>query len=102
MSADTAPEALAQSVAPQEQPQTETYTVIIRDEYDGYDDPLIYTVKISGEPTEEKFMAAVRKWRAADLGGDDVDEDDMESWLDKLRLCFAFKGDLATAFDWRM
>jgi len=70
----------------------QTITVIIRDNYDGYHDPLIYTVDVPNLE-HETVLWAVSEARLADLGRPCLPRD--------LDILFAFCGDLTTVADWR-
>ncbi len=72
-------------------------TVILRDNYPGYHEPLIYAVDVVNPNDENEVTAAVRQERARDLG---EPEDGTENDLD-LDIMFAFAGDIPTIADWR-
>lgn len=81
--------------------EAKTYTVICREDDQGYPDPLIFVVGIAGKLEHDKVLEEVRKQRTEDLDGDGVTAEELNGWLDKLRICFAFEGDLPVSADWR-
>ena len=68
-------------------------TVLIRDNYPGYNDPLLYTVNVENPQDTLEVMHAVRAERLADLEDDDAELD--------LELLCAFQGDIRPLADWR-
>ncbi len=69
-----------------------TITVVVKDNYAGYGDPLIYTVDVENPQDRQEVYLAVESARRDDLG-DGVDID--------LELLFAFAGNVSTIADWR-
>jgi len=68
-------------------------TVIIRDNYPGYLDPLIYTVEVNDPKDYDEVHHAVAVQRADDIGCSSSELD--------LDLLLAFEGDINHVADWR-
>jgi hypothetical protein len=71
-------------------------TCIVKDNYPGYHDPLIYTVDVANPSDQAEVLAAVTAERLNDLGGSGDDHHDLD-----LELMFAFEGNLTPVADWR-
>lgn len=76
------------------------YTVIWT-EKDGYEEPLIHTVEVGGDLTEEKVRRLVAIQWMHDTSDDPYTEECIAEVMKQVRLHFAYAGDIKTVEDWR-